>query len=104
MTEREYQRNVQRLVQKIFVSAEGKSRSRAEMLRLSKQFLRLKETRIRMRHRAGLEGAEVCRMRSDVINALVRLLWDYLLQPSKTKSCARTCRSPCAPTEATDAE
>ena len=39
MTEREYQRNVQRLVQKIFVSAEGKSRSRAEMLRLSKQFL-----------------------------------------------------------------
>ncbi len=77
MTEREYQRNVQRLVQKIFVSAEGKSRSRAEMLRLSKQFLRLKETRIRMRHRAGLEGAEVCRMRSDVIDALVRLLWEY---------------------------
>jgi hypothetical protein len=77
MTEREYQRSVQRIIQKIFATSEDKPRSRSEMLRLSKQFLRLKDTRIRMRHRAGAEGVEICRMRSDVIDTLVRVLWDY---------------------------
>lgn len=77
MTEREYQRSLQRLIQKTFGTSEDKPRSRSEMLRLSKQFLRLKDTRIRMRHRAGAEGVEICRMRSDVIDALVRVLWAY---------------------------
>jgi [protein-PII] uridylyltransferase len=79
MTEREYQRNLQRIIERIFGPAGDKPRSRTDLLRLSKQYLRLKEARIRMRHDTGLSGRELCRMRSDMIDALIRTLWQQSL-------------------------
>jgi [protein-PII] uridylyltransferase len=79
MTEREYQRNLQRVILHIFGPNSDKPRSRSDLLRLSKQFLRLKEARIRMRHNSGFSGSEICRMRSDMIDRLIRTLWQQSL-------------------------
>ena len=76
MTEREYLRHLQRIGEKMFPKEEKKPHSRAETLRRAKRFLKLKEQRIRQRHRAQFSGAETCRMRSDVIDYLIRVLWE----------------------------
>lgn len=76
MTEREYQKHLESVRRKIFGDESDLPRSRSETLKLAKQFLKLKELRIKQRHRAGMGGAEVCRMRSDVIDCLVRQLWN----------------------------
>lgn len=75
MTEREYQKHIQVVGQKIFGDDSALPRGRTETLKLCKRFLKLKEQRIKQRHRAGLGGLEVCRMRSDVIDYIARLLW-----------------------------
>jgi [protein-PII] uridylyltransferase len=75
MTESEYQKHLQAVGQKIFGTESDLPRSRTETLKLCKRFLKLKEQRIKQRHRAGLGGVEVCRMRSDMIDLLVRQLW-----------------------------
>lgn len=75
MTEREYQKHIQVVGQKIFGDDSALPRGRTETLKLCKRFLKLKEQRIKQRHRAGLGGVEVCRMRSDVIDYIARLLW-----------------------------
>lgn len=75
MTEREYQRHLEAIRAKIFGGEDVLPRPRAETLKLARRFLKLKETRIKQRHRAGLGGAEACRMRSDMIDCLVRQLW-----------------------------
>lgn len=77
MTEREYQRSLQRIALHVFGSPGEKPRGRTELLRQGKQFLRLKETRIRMRHDRGMSGSEICRMRSDMIDQLIRTLWEF---------------------------
>ncbi|MBK8094727.1 MAG: [protein-PII] uridylyltransferase [Verrucomicrobiaceae bacterium] len=76
MTEREYLRHLQRIGEKFFPKEEKMPHPRAETLRRAKRFLKLKEQRIKQRHRAQFSGAETCRMRSDVIDFLVRVLWD----------------------------
>jgi [protein-PII] uridylyltransferase len=96
MTEREYQRNLQRVIDRIFAPIGDKPRSRTDLLRLSKQYLRLKETRIRMRHDTGLSGSELCRMRSDMIDHLIRTLWQHSLLSLPEKQRASLQLSLCA--------
>src|SRR6218665_1004348 len=75
MTEQEYQRRLEAAAVKVFGKDVELPRGRTETLKLCKRFLRLKEQRIKQRHRAGSGGVEICRMRSDVIDYIVRLLW-----------------------------
>lgn len=75
MTEKEYLRHLEAIGRKLFGSSEALPRSRGETLKLAKRFLKLKSTRIKQRHRAGLDGAQVCRMHSDVVDLLSRQLW-----------------------------
>lgn len=79
MTEQEYQRRLEAAAQRVFGKDAALPRGRTETLKLSKRFLRLKEQRIKQRHRAGAGGVEICRMRSDVTDYLVRLLWEESL-------------------------
>jgi [protein-PII] uridylyltransferase len=79
MTENEYQKYLQVIVLKIFGDESKLPRGRAEILKLCKRFLKLKEQRIKQRHRAGGSGVEICRMRSDVIDCIVRILWKECL-------------------------
>lgn len=76
MTEREYKRRIEAAAQKVFAGAAPAPRGKTATLRLCKQFLRLKEQRIKQRHRAGWSGVEICRMRSDVLDHLIRVLWE----------------------------
>jgi [protein-PII] uridylyltransferase len=79
MTEREYQRVLNRSAEKFFPKSLKLPMGRVEAMKRSKQFLKIKEQRIRQRHRAGLGGAEVSRMRSDMIDLLVRKLWEEMM-------------------------
>ncbi|SKA86398.1 UTP--GlnB (protein PII) uridylyltransferase, GlnD [Prosthecobacter debontii] len=76
MTEAEYQRRLEAAGQKVFGKDVTLPRGRTETLKLCKRFLKLKEQRIKQRHRAGAGGMEICRMRSDVMDYLVRLIWE----------------------------
>lgn len=89
MTESEYQKHVQAVGRKIFGTENDLPRSRTETLKLCKRFLKLKEQRIKQRHRAGVGGVEVCRMRSDVIDFLVRQLWAESLAALKPETRAK---------------
>jgi [protein-PII] uridylyltransferase len=79
MTEREYQRRIQAAADQVFGKNPELPRGRVETLRLTKRFLRLKEQRIRQRHRAGMGGAEICRMRSAVMDYVCCTLWAELM-------------------------
>lgn len=77
MTEREYLRHLNKSAQAFFPPDDTLPRGRAETLRQAKRFLKIKEQRIKQRHRGGsFGGAEICRMRSDVIDYLVKVLWE----------------------------
>ncbi len=76
MTEREYLRHLHNSALKFFPAEDILPRGRTDTLRRAKRFLKIKDQRIKQRHRAGLDGAEICRMRSDVIDYLIRILWD----------------------------
>jgi len=89
MTESEYQKHLHAVGQKIFGTESDLPRSRTETLKLCKRFLKLKEQRIKQRHRAGLGGVEVCRMRSDMIDLLVRQLWAESLAALKPETRAK---------------
>ncbi len=96
MIEREYQRSLQRISERVFGPPGDKPRSRTDLLRLGRQYLRLKETRIRMRHDRGLSGSEICRMRSDMIDQLVRVFWGNSLLSLPEKQRAALQLSLCA--------
>ncbi|HEY1051323.1 MAG TPA: [protein-PII] uridylyltransferase [Prosthecobacter sp.] len=77
MTEREYLRHLNKSAEAYFPSGDTLPRGRTETLKLAKRFLKIKEQRIKQRHRSGtFSGAEICRMRSDVMDYLVRTLWE----------------------------
>jgi [protein-PII] uridylyltransferase len=77
MTEREYLRHLNKSAQAFFPPDDTLPRGRAETLRRAKRFLKIKEQRIKQRHRSrNFSGVEICRMRSDVIDYLVKTLWD----------------------------
>ena len=80
MTERDYLRHLNKSAQKFFPPEDKLPRGRTETLRQAKRFLKIKEQRIKQRHRSGsFSGAEICRMRSDVMDLLVRTLWEESL-------------------------
>lgn len=54
-------------------------RPKGETLRMTKRFLKIEEHRIRLAHRAGGGGVEICRMRSAMLDLVVRFLWDQTL-------------------------
>ncbi len=77
MTERDYLRHLNKSAQKFFPPEDKLPRGRTETLRQAKRFLKIKEQRIKQRHRSGsFSGAEICRMRSDMTDIIVRLLWE----------------------------
>jgi [protein-PII] uridylyltransferase len=57
----------------------GKPRSKGEILRVHKRFRKVEEARLRMLHRAGGSGIEICEMRSDVLDAALKYLWKEML-------------------------
>lgn len=57
----------------------GKARSNAEVLRVFKAFRKIEEARLRMAHKAGGGGVEVCELRSDVIDVILKHLWNEVL-------------------------
>lgn len=80
MTERDYLRHLNKSAEKFFPPEDKQPRGRTETLRQAKRFLKIKEQRIKQRHRSGsFSGAEICRMRSDVMDLLVRTLWEESL-------------------------
>ena len=56
-------------------NAEAKPRSRTELVRVYKAFRKLEEARLKMQHRAGGRGREVCEARSDMMDVLLKHLW-----------------------------
>ena len=75
----EHERKIRaRATEMIPVGAE-EPRPKAETLRMAKRFLKIEEHRIRLAHRAGGGGVEICRMRSTMLDLLVRFLWDQTL-------------------------
>ena len=76
MTEREYQRHLKAIAAKFFDEKSTLPRGRTETLKGLKRFLKIKEQRIKQRHRGGLDGAEICRMRSDMIDRIAKILWE----------------------------
>lgn len=68
----------------------GKPRSQTEILRAFKRFRKVEEARLRMLHRAGGGGNEICRMRSDLIDAVLKHLWQEMLLAVDAKLLAKT--------------
>lgn len=68
----------------------GKSRSNTEVLRAFKRFRKVEEARLRMLHRAGGSGIEICRMRSDLIDAVLKHLWHEMLLGADAGLLAKT--------------
>src|SRR6187455_2526439 len=57
----------------------GKARSNAEVLRVFKAFRKVEEARLKMAHKAGCSGVEVCELRSDLIDVMLKHLWHEVL-------------------------
>ena len=53
--------------------------SSAEVLRVFKAFRKVEEARLKMAHKAGGGGVDVCEARSDMIDALLKHLWIEML-------------------------
>jgi [protein-PII] uridylyltransferase len=72
---------VQDLLQKIAAAAEARltfspSATPAEKLARYKNFLKVESHRLKLQHRAGAEGREICRARAAILDALLQHLWD----------------------------
>src|SRR6478609_11681903 len=57
----------------------GKARSNAEVLRVFKAFRKIEEARVRMAHKAGGGGVQICELRSDLIDVILKHLWQEVL-------------------------
>jgi [protein-PII] uridylyltransferase len=60
-------------------NATGKARSNAEVLRVFKAFRKVEEARLRMAHKSGRSGVEVCELRSDLIDVILKHLWNEVM-------------------------
>src|SRR6185295_10153073 len=56
----------------------GKARSNAEVLRVFKAFRKVEEARLKMAHKGG-GGVQVCELRSDLIDVILKHLWHEVL-------------------------
>ena len=57
----------------------GKARSNTEVLRVFKAFRKIEEARLRMAHKAGGGGVEICEKRSALMDAILKHLWNEVL-------------------------
>jgi len=72
---------VQDLLNKIEAAAEARltfspNATPAEKLARYKNFLKVESHRLKLLHRAGADGLEICRARAAILDALLRHLWD----------------------------
>ncbi len=56
----------------------GKTWSALEVQRALKRFRKIEEARLRMLHRAGGGGVEICQMRAALVDAALICLWDHV--------------------------
>ena len=75
----EYERKLRARAADVIPSGTEEARPKAETLRMARRFLKIEEHRIRLAHRAGGGGVEICRMRSAMLDQVVRFLWDQTL-------------------------
>ncbi len=61
----------------------GKTWSAMEVQRALKRFRKIEEARLRMLHRAGGGGVEVCEMRAALVDAALICLWDHVASQHK---------------------
>ncbi|HEY5894759.1 MAG TPA: [protein-PII] uridylyltransferase [Chthoniobacterales bacterium] len=62
--------------------AKGKN-SREELLSLYKRFLKIEGHRLRLRHHAGGGGREICRLRVDLLDVVLRHIYEYAIDAEK---------------------
>ena len=75
----EYERKLRARAADTIPFGTDEPRPKAETLRMTKRFLKIEEHRIRLAHRAGGGGVEICGMRSAMLDLVVRFLWDQTL-------------------------
>ncbi len=68
----------------------GKQRSNQEMERVIKRFRKIGEERIRMLHRAGGSGVEVCEKRSGMVDLALKYLWEHLTAREEFAAVSKT--------------
>ncbi|MEM7146827.1 MAG: [protein-PII] uridylyltransferase, partial [Verrucomicrobiota bacterium] len=62
-----------------------KNRSRADLIKLYKRFLKIEENRIRMQHKAGAGGLEIARLRSNLLDITLQNLFADALSTADLK-------------------
>ena len=72
---------MQDLLKKIEAAAEARlafspAATAAEKLARYKNFLKVETHRLKLLHRAGADGREICQARAAILDALLRHLWD----------------------------
>jgi [protein-PII] uridylyltransferase len=82
---------VQDLLKKIEASAEARLKfspdaTSAEKLARYKTFLKVESHRLKIEHRAGADGLEICRARAAIMDALLRHLWDLAIKNLTTQA------------------
>ncbi len=82
---------VQDLLKKIEAAAEARLEfspgvSAAEKIARYKSFLKIESHRLKLIHRAGAGGHEVCQGRAAILDALLRHLWDTTIQNLSTQA------------------
>jgi len=81
VADRRYSASVQDLIEKIEADAQARlpsppNSSPAERLARCKGFLKVETHRLKLQHRAGAGGREICQARAAILDALLRHLWD----------------------------
>ena len=64
----------------------AEARRPREILPLYKRFLKIEEHRLRLRHQAGGGGREICTLRADVVDILLRHVFSAAIGAAKEKS------------------
>ncbi|MEM8955700.1 MAG: [protein-PII] uridylyltransferase [Verrucomicrobiota bacterium] len=62
-----------------------RNRSRADLIKLYKRFLKIEENRIRMQHKAGAGGLEIARLRSNLLDIVLQNLFADALTTADIK-------------------
>ncbi|HEY5752954.1 MAG TPA: [protein-PII] uridylyltransferase [Chthoniobacterales bacterium] len=63
--------------------AKGRN-GRQELLALYKRFLKIEGHRLRLRHHAGGGGREICRLRVDLLDVILRHIYEYAVDAEKS--------------------
>ena len=68
---------------RVFAPSPDTAATPLDLIRLYRSFIKKENHRIRLQHRAGLSGTEVCRQRSDLLDIVLRKLFARALQESQ---------------------